>query len=108
MRWSRRRVEPGRVSSRRTWRAHARSEEFIVAQPEVDSIPDDWIVSHDELVARRRDPSITLVDALPLSSFESGHIPGAINLPLADVPERARAVLPDLDREIIAYCSAFT
>jgi phage shock protein E len=71
-------------------------------------VPDDWIVSHDELVDRLRDPSFLLVDALGPESYVGGHIPGAVNLPLGDLRELARTALPDLDREIAVYCSSFT
>jgi len=73
-----------------------------------DSIPDDWVVSHDELVRRLRDPAFLLVDVLSPESYAGGHIPGAINLPLGDLRELARTALPDFDREIVVYCSAFT
>jgi ArsR family transcriptional regulator len=65
-------------------------------------------VTRDELERRLLDPGLTLVDVLPRESFESGHLPGAISLPLSEVDARAREVLPDRSREIIVYCGGPT
>ena len=64
-------------------------------------------VSRDELVARLREGAL-LVDVLPHPSFVEGHIPGAQSLPVADISDNARRVLPDLSRDIIVYCGSFT
>jgi len=73
-----------------------------------DDIPDDWVVSHEELAARRTDATLTVVDALPRASWEQGHIPGAVSLPLAEIPDRAADVLPDRDADLAVYCASFT
>jgi rhodanese-related sulfurtransferase len=65
-------------------------------------------ISREELSRRLQDPSITIVDALPRASFETHHIPGAVSLPLAEVEENARTVLPDPAAEIAIYCAKFT
>ncbi len=65
-------------------------------------------ISLSELAARTKDRSLTIVDVLPATAYQQGHIPGALNLPLAEVPERARALLPDKHAEIAVYCAAFT
>jgi len=65
-------------------------------------------VSREELRAKMRVGTVRLVDVLPRDSFLGGHIPGALHLPLGDIPLRARQVLPDLDTEIIAYCGGNT
>lgn len=59
-------------------------------------------VSQDELVARMRDGLVTLLDVRPADEFESGHLPGAVNVPLAELRRRLRA-LPRR-QEIVAYC----
>jgi len=61
-----------------------------------------------ELAARLKDPALTIVDVLPATVYQEGHIPGAINLPLAEVAERAPAVLPDKHAEIGVYCAGFS
>ncbi len=74
--------------------------------PHAPADPGD--VSYDELVGLLRDPAVALVDVLPRASFDSGHIPGAISLPLDDIPSRAAALLPDLTRDIVVYCGGPT
>lgn len=59
-------------------------------------------VSRDELLERMREGSVTLLDVRPEDEFDSGHLPGAIGLPLRELEQRL-AELPR-DQEIIAYC----
>ncbi len=59
-------------------------------------------VSHDELAARLRDGVVTLIDVRPGEEFAAGHIPGAVNIPLDELPRRLDE-LP-ADRTVIAYC----
>jgi rhodanese-related sulfurtransferase len=65
-------------------------------------------ISRDELKRRLHDPSLLVVDVLPRESYAAHHIPGAINLPLAEVESRARELLPDLTAELAVYCAKFT
>jgi rhodanese-related sulfurtransferase len=65
-------------------------------------------ISRDEISRRLNDPSLTIVDVLPASSFAETHIPGAINLPLEDMRDRARDLLPKFNAEIAVYCGKFT
>ncbi len=65
-------------------------------------------VSLDELTRRLHDPDVVILDVLPRESFDSGHIPGARSLPLAEVAARAPDMLPDRSQEIIAYCGGPT
>jgi rhodanese-related sulfurtransferase len=65
-------------------------------------------ISRDELLRRLRDPSLTIVDVLPATSYAASHIPGAINIPLEDLPDRARDLLPKFNAEIAVYCGQFT
>jgi ArsR family transcriptional regulator len=59
-------------------------------------------VSREELRARMRDGLVTVLDVRPPDEFATGHLPGAVNIPLADLEHR----LDDLDpeHEIVAYC----
>ena len=59
-------------------------------------------VSHDELASRLRDGVVTLIDVRPGEEFAAGHIPGAVNIPLDELPRRL-GELP-ADRTVIAYC----
>jgi len=59
-------------------------------------------VSRDDLVARLRDDLVTVLDVRPEDEFALGHLPGALNIPLAEL-ERRLGELPK-GREVIAYC----
>ena len=59
-------------------------------------------VSHESLVARMRDGLVTVLDVRPEDEFALGHLPGAVNIPLADLDRRLADLSPD--QEIIAYC----
>ena len=59
-------------------------------------------VSRDDLVARLRDDLVTVLDVRPEDEFVIGHLPGALNIPLAEL-ERRLGELPK-SREVIAYC----
>lgn len=59
-------------------------------------------VSQEALVERVQQGAVTLLDVRPEEEFQTGHIPGAISVPLADLKRRL-ASLPK-DREIVAYC----
>jgi rhodanese-related sulfurtransferase/predicted transcriptional regulator len=59
-------------------------------------------VLREDLLSRLQDGLITLLDVRPEDEFALGHLPGAVNIPLAAL-ERRLAELP-ADREVIAYC----
>jgi ArsR family transcriptional regulator len=59
-------------------------------------------VSRDELLDRLRSGTATVLDVRPEDEFAYGHLPDALNIPLAQL-ERRLAELP-ADREIVAYC----
>ena len=55
-----------------------------------------------ELLDRARDGLVTVLDVRPAEEYVSGHLPGAINIPLADLEKH----LGELDngQDIVAYC----
>jgi rhodanese-related sulfurtransferase/DNA-binding transcriptional ArsR family regulator len=59
-------------------------------------------VSVAELAGRMREGLVTVVDVRPTEEYAAGHLPGAINVPLSQMEERA-ARLPR-NQEIVAYC----
>jgi rhodanese-related sulfurtransferase len=65
-------------------------------------------MSRDELVRALRDRRITLVDVLSPETFAGVHIPGAINLPVADIARRAAELLQDRNAPIVTYCGGPT
>jgi rhodanese-related sulfurtransferase len=46
-----------------------------------------------------------LVEALGSAYFADAHLPGAINIPPDHVDRLAPRLLPDLEEEIVVYCS---
>ncbi|MEV3966044.1 metalloregulator ArsR/SmtB family transcription factor [Nocardia sp. NPDC050193] len=71
------------------------------AAAEILGSPDDAI-TRDELIRRRDTGEITLLDVRPHDEYTAGHIPGAINIPVAELADRL-AELP-AGADIIAYC----
>ena len=55
-----------------------------------------------DLVSRLQDGLVTVLDVRPEDEFALGHLPGALNIPLAALEQRL-AELP-ADREVVAYC----
>lgn len=45
-----------------------------------------------------------LVEVLPASEYREDHLPGAINIPLAQIDARAKEIL-DPSRSVIVYCA---
>ena len=65
-------------------------------------------ISREELSARLRDPSLSIVNVLAREAWRAQRIPGSLSLPVADIPTRAAAVLPDRDADIAVYCASPT
>jgi ArsR family transcriptional regulator len=59
-------------------------------------------VSRDELAARLREGSVTVMDVRPADEYAAGHIPGAVNVSLEEIERIARTFDPGA--EIVAYC----
>jgi len=59
-------------------------------------------VGRDELQRRLRTRSVVLLDVRPSTEYEAGHIPGALSVPLEELPRRLRE-LP-AGKEVVAYC----
>ncbi|MEN8131526.1 MAG: metalloregulator ArsR/SmtB family transcription factor [Pseudomonadota bacterium] len=55
-----------------------------------------------ELLERVREGLVTVLDVRPPEEYTSGHLPGAINIPLADLEKRLNEFVPA--QEIVAYC----
>jgi rhodanese-related sulfurtransferase len=59
-------------------------------------------IDNEELVRRVRAGEVTLIDVRPREEYIAGHIPGAISVPLADLPKRVSELRKR--REVVAYC----
>ena len=69
---------------------------YLDAKDDLEPVP------AKELMQRARKGLVTVLDVRPPEEYAAGHIPGAINVPLADLRRRWRE-LPR-GREIVAYC----
>ena len=59
-------------------------------------------VARSELLERVRDGLVTVLDVRPPEEFAAGHVPGAVNIPLAELEEHLDEL--DQEHEVIAYC----
>jgi rhodanese-related sulfurtransferase/DNA-binding transcriptional ArsR family regulator len=59
-------------------------------------------VSREELLARVADGSVTVLDVRPGEEYAAGHIPGAVSIPLDELPARLAELPPDVP--LVAYC----
>jgi len=59
-------------------------------------------IDNDELARRVRDGEATVIDVRPREEYLAGHIPGAISLPVAELPMRLNELRKR--RDIVAYC----
>ena len=77
---------------------------------EVDEVVRDYFMARDELepvsrselVERANQGKVVILDVRPHEEFAAGHIPGAISIPVQELPDRL-AELP-ADVEVVAYC----
>jgi rhodanese-related sulfurtransferase/DNA-binding transcriptional ArsR family regulator len=58
--------------------------------------------TRDDLLARIAAGAVTLVDVRPEEEFEEGHLPGAVSIPLEELPRRTGEI--PRDREVVACC----
>ena len=58
-------------------------------------------VGRNDLMTRVKEGGM-VIDVRPAAEYEAGHIPGAINIPVDELPQHLEA-LPH-DQEIVAYC----
>ena len=73
-------------------------------------------ITYEELLAKIQNRSrldanpsgFALAEILPPQYYVSGHLPGAINLPLDALDGNLDGVLPSKDGEIIVYCASAT
>lgn len=59
-------------------------------------------VGRSELMRRAAAGEVLVIDVRPAAEYAAGHIPGAVSIPLEDLPARL-GTLPD-GTEIVAYC----
>jgi rhodanese-related sulfurtransferase/DNA-binding MarR family transcriptional regulator len=68
----------------------------------IDDGEDTRQVDRDELLRRVETGEVVVLDVRPGPEFAAGHIPGAVSIPVDELPDRL-AELP-ADVEVVAYC----
>ena len=69
---------------------------YLTVKDELEPIP------RRELLERARKGIVTVLDVRPPEEYASGHVPGAVNVPLKELAKRLKE-LPQ-EQEIVAYC----
>ena len=59
-------------------------------------------VSRQELQTRMKDGLVTVLDVRPADEYALGHVPGAVNVPLAELEARLASMEPS--QQVVAYC----
>ena len=89
---------------------HALREFARTRSVEVQRVVEDFINSRDRLEPVRREELLDLmvrqevlvIDVRPVDEYRNGHIPGAISMPLEDLPDRLSELTGR--RDVVAYC----
>lgn len=77
---------------------------------EVNQLVDTYLVSKDsmepiprtELLERARQGLVTVLDVRPPGEYAAGHVPGAVNIPIAQLEQHLSEFDPG--QEVVAYC----
>ena len=86
----------------RRYAEHSRAEVRGIVSAYFNKLDALEPVSREALLERLDDGSVLLLDVRPEDEFALGHLPGALNIPFADL-ERRLVELPK-DTQIVAYC----
>ncbi|MHB8622982.1 MAG: ArsR/SmtB family transcription factor [Sulfuricaulis sp.] len=69
---------------------------YLTVKDELEPVP------KMELLARAAHGLVTVLDVRPPDEYQSGHLPGAINIPLKELEQRLKELPPD--QQVVAYC----
>ena len=69
---------------------------YLTVKDELEPLP------RQELLERVRDGLVTVLDVRPPEEYAAGHVPGAVNVPLAELETHLKELNPK--QEIVAYC----
>ena len=63
-------------------------------------------IAPDKLVERmdKKDSSLVLLDVRTAEEFASGHIPGAVNIPHDQLPNRLAELAGAKNKDVVVYC----
>lgn len=76
----------------------------------INQLVDDYLsvkdnleaIATNELFDRVKQGLVTVLDVRPKEEYDSGHLPGAINVPLKELKNKLKDF--DTEKEIVAYC----
>ncbi len=71
-------------------------QSYLTVKDDLEAIP------REELLARVREDLVTVLDVRPPEEYAAGHVPGAINVPLAELEAHLETLDPQ--QEVVAYC----
>ena len=69
---------------------------FLTVKDNLEPVP------ATELLNRVRNDLVTVLDVRPPEEYQSGHVPGAINIPLSELEKHLDEL--DSEQEVVAYC----
>lgn len=69
---------------------------FLTVKDSLEPLP------RKELLSRAKDGLVTVIDVRPYEEYASGHVPGAINIPITELENHLNEL--NDDHEIVAYC----
>jgi rhodanese-related sulfurtransferase len=69
---------------------------YLTVKDDLEPLP------RQELLARVRDGLVTVIDVRPPEEYAAGHVPGAVNVPLAELEQYLEQCNPN--QEVVAYC----
>ena len=73
---------------------------FFGQKPQIPTLPMD-----EAARLLKSDPAIFLLDVRTREEYQTGHIPGSVNLPLGELAQLPQRV-PELDRRLFVYCQS--
>lgn len=59
-------------------------------------------LTKEELMTRTKNNEVIIIDVRPYQEYQSGHIPGAVSIPLPELKNRLSEI--PKDSEVVAYC----
>lgn len=93
------------VQTPRCWAQPVAIALCLVALASCSPGADGTTISQSELADRIGTPTVPLIiDVRTRTEFDSGHIPGAVNIPHSELPRRLGELQIESDQEIVVYC----
>ena len=84
-----------------------REDIFAAMEQYTMSEPQAWntITAQDLRQSLGAKEDLFLVDVREAGEYEGGHIPGAVNISVNELPSRVKELPPDRNARIIVYCA---